>query len=374
MKASGNGGWSLFRLSDRKQFDRVDLSTIDFFYRALPEALYTDWLMWREGFSGWRPFSELPLILKHLKKQDEVVLAPPVPESILKLADEVTSAGQHAVSPTVEGESKFEISQSHAGFEFKTKNTIAPNTSAKVPSDSAVVTTGFGKQGNTNSQSGRQNTKGFVLPDSDTSARSGSLRSVASAKESEGVPTSEQSPLDSQVENTRSSVSVRALQAAATSSLRLNTVGRNMNVGGAAGTKSDRDSDSPVNTGGYHPAGRVLTMPDEATMSLMLESEAATEDRNNVRYSKKFKVRIFTPKGIITVATIDCSVSGFKLRDPLPEGLPRFFHCEIDLGPEGKIPLICSEVKEKDGRPATRVRIQVNDHLQTFKSALMRAS
>lgn len=349
MKASGNGSWSLFRLSDRKQFDRVDLATIDFFYRALPEALYTDWLMWREGFSGWRPFSELPLILKHLSKHEAEILAPPVPEAILKIADEVTSHGQQAVLPTVEGEAKFEISQgsqSLASLELKTKT-----SQSKVRPDTGVVTSGFGSPANTESRPVAQNTTGFVVPESDAAE-----------------------PESAALENTHSSVSIRALQAAATSSLRLKTVGRGLNVGGAAGTKSNRDAESPVETGGMRPAGRVLTMPDEATMSLMLESEAASEDRNNVRYTKKFKVRIFTPKGIVAVSTIDCSVSGFKLRDPLPEGLPRFFHCEIDLGPEGKIPLICSEVKEKDGRAATRVRIQVNDHLQTFKSALMRAS
>ncbi|MDZ4085161.1 MAG: PilZ domain-containing protein [Bdellovibrionales bacterium] len=354
MKANGNGSWSLFRLSDRKQFDRVDLATIDFFYRALPEALYTDWLMWREGFSGWRPFSELPLILKHLSKHEEEIQAPPVPEAILKIADEVTSHGQQGTLPTVEGEAKFEISkasQSQPSLELKTKT-----SHNKVRPDTGVVTSGFGAPANTGSRPIAQNTTGFVVPESDTG--------IQAAEESENAA----------LENTHSSVSIRALQAAATSSLRLKTVGRGLNVGGAAGTKSNRDGESPVETGGLRPAGRVLTMPDEATMSLMLESEAASEDRNNVRYTKKFKVRIFTPKGIVAVSTIDCSVSGFKLRDPLPEGLPRFFHCEIDLGPEGKIPLICSEVKEKDGRAATRVRIQVNDHLQTFKSALMRAS
>jgi hypothetical protein len=342
MKASGfgNGSWSLFRLSDRKQFDRIELSTIDFFYRALPESLYSDWLMWREGFSGWRPFSELPLILKHLAKQEEIH-APPVPESILKIADEVTSAGQVGAIPTIEGEAKFEISQSsqsQASLQLKTKV-----SQVKARPDTGVVTADFGAQPVSGSKVA-QNTTGF-LPDRDT-----------------------------QIENTHSSVSIRALQAAATSSLRLKTVGRGLNLGGAAGTKTSRDSAPSDESVDFRPPGRVLNMPDEATMSLMLESEAASEDRNNVRYAKKFKVRIFTPKGIVAMSTVDCSVSGFKLRDPLPEGLPRFFHCEIDLGPEGKIPLICSEVKEKDGRPATRVRIQVNDHLQTFRAALVRAS
>ncbi len=306
-------------MSDRKQFDRVDLATIDFFYRALPEALYSDWLMWREGFSGWRPFSELPLILKHLKKDEEVVQPPPVPDSVLKFADELTSSWRHEVTPqSIVGEAKFEL-----------------------PSEVGQA----------------------------------SIEQV--------------DRLTEQVEAgdiTHSSVSIRALQAAATSSMRIKT-NPNIKAGGAAASlakPSDKKTEAVSGSSSVpshssqedlQPIGaKVLTLPDEATLSLMLDSQAATEDRNNVRYQKRFKVRIFTPKGIVPMTTIDCSISGFKLKDPLPEGLPRFFHVEIDLGPDGRIPLICSEVKEKDGRPATRVRIQVNDHIQTFKSALMRAS
>lgn len=330
MKSKSSGSWSLFRLSDRKQFDRVDLATIDFFYRALPEALYPDWLMWREGFSGWRPFSDLPLILKHLKKEEEVVQPPPVPDSILKFADELTSSGLHHVTPqSVVGEAKFELPPVVESVSTEQAGQLSEQTEASIKSELRPESTG---------------------------------------------------------EITHSSVSIRALQAAATSSLRVKS-NPNIMAGGAAASlakQSDKKTKavketpsvpSRPNKEDLQPVGaKVLTLPDEATLSLMLESQAATEDRNNVRYQKRFKVRIFTPKGIVPMTTIDCSISGFKLKDPLPEGLPRFFHVEIDLGPEGKIPLICSEVKEKDGRPATRVRIQVNDHIQTFKSALMRAS
>lgn len=337
MKGRSSENWSLFRLSDRKQFDRVDLATIDFFYRALPEALYSDWLMWRDGFSGWRPFSELPQILKHLKKEDDIALPPPVPEAILKFADELTASGVHKMgAPTVEGEAKFELPES----------------------DEPVVA------------------KEVVIAQAPQPLE----QTEASIKK---APASE-AATPSLGENTQSSVSIRALQAAATSSLRLKT-NPNVMAGGAAAALAEKPR-SAVAKGGQPAhtratpeelqpvAAKVLTMPDEATLSLMLESQAATEDRNNVRYHKKFKIRIFTPKGIVAMTTIDCSISGIKLKDPLPEGLPRFFHVEIDLGPDGKIPLICSEVREKDGRPATRVRIQVNDYVQTFRSALMRAS
>jgi hypothetical protein len=340
MKGKSSGNWSLFRLSDRKQFDRVDLATIDFFYRALPDALYSDWLMWRDGFSGWRPFSELPLILKHLKKEDDVVQPPPVPEAILKFADELTASGVHSVdAPTVEGEAKFEIPEHDIPIvaEKAVHGTVEQDPDGDEPEESREIAVKHNMPA----------TKPGVAPANATSAH----------------------------ENTHSSVSIRALQAAATSSLRIKTNPNVIAGGAAAVAKGSQVSHSRATPEELQPvAGKVLTMPDEATLSLMLESQAATEDRNNVRYHKKFKIRIFTPKGIVPMTTIDCSISGFKLKDPLPEGLPRFFHVEIDLGPDGKIPLICSEVREKDGRPATRVRIQVNDYVQTFRSALMRAS
>ncbi len=269
-----NGKWSLFRLTDRKQFDNVSLETIEFFYRAGTEKNRIEWLMWREGFSGWRPLGELSQILKHLDSDDhELPAPPPVPDAVLKYAEEITG-----------------------------------------------------------------------------------VRYVQEADEAEAVEESETTNPDT--------VSNRAIEAA-TSSLRLASLGPR--PGKTATPKSEVVQNDVRSV-------KVLTMGDEATLSLMLESQSATEDRDNVRYNKIFKVRIFTPKGVLTLETVDCSTSGFRLKEPLPAGLPRFFHVEIDLGAEGKIPLICSEVREKDGRLATRVRIQVNDHMNTLKSVLLRAA
>jgi hypothetical protein len=178
----------------------------------------------------------------------------------------------------------------------------------------------------------------------------------------------------------RSSVSLRAISAA-TSSLRLKTNAGSeasrhavaKSIASVTPTEVENTAKSVSASDVRRDNGRVLTMTDEETMSLMLESASATEDRGNARYQKKFKVRVFTPKGVINLETIDCSTSGFRLKEPLPEGLPRFFHVEIDLGPDGKIPLMCSEIREKDGRRPTRVRIQVNDSAPKLKAALMRA-
>lgn len=247
MKSQGEN-WSLFRLSDRKQFANVSLETIDFFFRASTEASRVDWLMWREGFSGWRPFGELASILKHLQTDAALIPSPPpVPDAVLKFAGEIT------------------------GVTELTNVTGATAATQRIAASATV-------------------TKIFPL-------------------------------------------------------------------------KIDP-----------HLNGQVIAMSDEETLSLMLESQAATEDRNNARYTKILKVKIFTPTGVILAETIDCSTSGFRLKGTLPKGLPRFFHVEIDLGPDGKIPLVCSEVREKGGRDATRVRIQINDHFNVLKSALLRAA
>lgn len=288
--------WSLFRLSDRVQFDNVSLDTIDFFFRALSEKTRIDWLMWREGFSGWRPLSELSLILKHLNKDHtNPAEPPPVPEAILNL----TRSGVQ----TFEAESETQPDVIDA-------NEAATEISAK----------------------------------------------------------------------THSSVSHRAIEAATSSMRQRSEASQPKRLGSTTPLPNFGSQNPPahppmsraVNT--LRENGKVLEFADEATLSLMLESQAATEDRDNVRYPRKFKVRIFTPNGVLQLVTTDCSTSGFRLQQPLPSGLPRFFHVEIDLGLEGKIPVVCSEIREKDGRGSTRVRIQVNDNLNILKSALVRAA
>jgi hypothetical protein len=325
--------WSLFRLSDRQQFDAVSLSTIDFFYRAIPESSRSEWLMWREGFAGWRPFSELPLFLKHLKEAPEAAQPPPpVPEEVLKYADEVTGIRK-----------------------AKSKSAMTANA-AQLTKPAPVAK---------------------PLPEHPEEV-------VVAMKDDDLTISEIRDPVFQAAPEERSSVSVRAINAA-TSSLRLKTNANATSdrsavakpVASAAPTDEHQpraQEVQPSPQASHLDNGRVLTMTDEATMSLMLESASASEDRNNVRYQKKFKIRVFTPKGVLNLQTVDCSSSGFRLKEPLPEGLPRFFHVELDLGSEGKIPLMCSEIREKDGRGSTRVRIQVNDYVNKLKSALMRAA
>jgi hypothetical protein len=293
--------------------------------------------MWREGFAGWRPFGELPQFLKHLKNAPDVAQPPPpVPQEILNYADEVTGVR-------------------------KAKSSMTANAAA------------------------------LAKPASLPAAFPERPEEIVVSIKNEDVTISEiRNPLFQAAAEERSSVSVRAINAA-TSSLRLKTnagsssdrqaVAKSIALAATSEAKLPSENEEVrhephqgIARASHLDNGRVLTLPDESTMSLMLESARASEDRNSVRYQKKFKIRVFTPKGVLNLQTIDCSSTGFRLKEPLPEGLPRFFHVEVDLGADGKIPLMCSEIREKDGRGSTRVRIQVNDYVNKLKSALMRAA
>ena len=332
--------WSLFRLSDRKQFDDVKLETIDFFFRALNEKSRPDWLMWREGFSGWRPFSELPQFLKHLQK-DAKAAPPPVPTSVLQFADEITGV-RHDEEEPVEA----------IGVKADALSGLAASAEDGVEESRSGIDSNVIFQSPHKEPSDEESMEDDLTPTADIPTSMPVLGAVAPESESSG---------DDVFAKSHSSVSVRAIQAA-TSSLRLKT-----NTGISSAQRTPKPSERILDE-------RLFTQEDAATLSLMLESQAAVEDRNNVRYQKRFKVRIYTSQGVVSAVTTDCSTSGLRFKEPLPSGLPRFFHLELDLGPEGKIPLVCSEIKEKDGSPATRVRIQVNDHANALKSALVRAA
>lgn len=113
---------------------------------------------------------------------------------------------------------------------------------------------------------------------------------------------------------------------------------------------------------------------DAQTLSLQIDSRGSQDDRHQVRYQKRFRVRINLPNGgIYETVTLDVSMMGFRVRDPLPKGLPRFFGVELDCQQDGKLYLMCSIIKEKDGRDCHRVRIQVNEQQGKYKSAIMRA-
>lgn len=219
---SVNESWSLFRLSDRKQFDGLPVVVVEYFHKLLSVERQREWMVWREPLTDWQPLGKFPEVVAGLHRPPTVIDPPPVPS-------DDASEQTHSVSIAV----------------------------------------------------------------------------------AEPVPAPKEISL--------------------------------------SGT--------------------------DQTVSLMLESKAASEDRDKVRYGKRFKIRIVLPDGSsFETVTVDASMSGLRFKDPIPKSLPRFFSVEVDCGPEGSILLMCSAVKESDGKAPHRVRIQVNDSQNKLRSALIRAA
>ena len=321
--------WSLFRLSDRKQFDSLSIDKVEFLFNALPEALRRDWIMWREGFTGWKSFNEFPVILLQLRQGGKIgPQPPPVPQAVLKIADEISEI--------------VEVSQIHslgdAGDEATALEPTQQGSNSLPVSD--IVTIGD--------------------PSTEVSAR----------------PVAAQPPATERLGKTAPGAQPTGRSASA-------HMGAGHGPAGPQGTKATQSksatkpkvivpSKSQIQPG---QGVRVISLPDEATLSLMLDSQVASEDNRSARYRKRFPVRILHGGKVLETSTIDISMSGMRIRDPLIAGLPRFFNVEIDLGPEGKIPLVCSEVKDDPtAHQGTRLRIQVNDHQTALKSALLQAS
>lgn len=281
MKAADDA-WSLFRLSDRTQFDRVPLQVVEYLYKLLPVAEHDAWMFWRQPMAGWQPLSLLPAALKQRS-------APPA---------ERPTATYNAIED----------------FSFSTKSNVTIkqvskplNTKAPVPASPAKA-----------------------------------LRFGAPAGKIPADPAAEP----------------RAAADAA------NAAHLSKAIAGKfpPAVKAQEPMVLAINTG-------------EHSGSLKLESGPQADDRKMVRYIKRFKIKITLPDGrVFESQTVDVSQAGMKLRDPLPEGLPRFFDVEFDCGPEGKILLMCSAIKERGGKTQYRLQIQVNDFQNKLRSALMRTA
>ena len=89
-----NDAWSLFRLSDRKQFDRVPLQVIEYLHKLLPDSDHKGWMFWKEPLTDWQPLSRLPAILKHEMASPEIPVPPPAPTVEFESAEAVVAESE----------------------------------------------------------------------------------------------------------------------------------------------------------------------------------------------------------------------------------------------------------------------------------------
>jgi hypothetical protein len=123
--------------------------------------------------------------------------------------------------------------------------------------------------------------------------------------------------------------------------------------------------------------GSVIDIPTTVTTMAAIEGEiegltiggTSVDSRTSMRFNKKFEVKIMDGKRVFKTATVNISLKGMQVKDPLPRDLPQIFNVEIKTI-QGIVPVVCSEVKTKDGSRSTRLRIEVNDFVHLLQSAL----
>jgi len=94
------------------------------------------------------------------------------------------------------------------------------------------------------------------------------------------------------------------------------------------------------------------------------------EDRSHHRFEIELDVRIIVGAQSFPNRTVNVSLKGMQLQSPLPKNLPPYFNVEIRKK-NTVIPVVCSEVKNADGGPSNRVKIEVNDHAPALLAILL---
>ena len=113
-----------------------------------------------------------------------------------------------------------------------------------------------------------------------------------------------------------------------------------------------------------------LYYESEQSVELSLDKTGQGDDRNNFRFDKKLEVRIVAGEKVYNNTTVNISLKGMQLLTALPKGLPRYFNIEIRQN-DKVIPVVCTEVKNRDGSPSKRVKIEVNDYTSGLLAMLL---
>ena len=83
--------WSLFNKSEKRQIDDLRTEYIEVVFEVLPKASIDDWLVWREGFRSWKPFSDFPALLASLREGNFGAAPQPAPPLATNVTDKKTS-------------------------------------------------------------------------------------------------------------------------------------------------------------------------------------------------------------------------------------------------------------------------------------------
>lgn len=137
-----------------------------------------------------------------------------------------------------------------------------------------------------------------------------------------------------------------------------------------SGTKMVPSPSSATKAKSIGPARFELEDDDDKPLELTLMRAGKGEDRSNFRFDRNLEVRVLVGEKAYANSTVNVSLKGMQLAAALPKNLPRYFNVEIRQGNK-VIPVVCSEVKNSDGSPSNRVKIEVNDYSPALLALLL---
>jgi hypothetical protein len=114
----------------------------------------------------------------------------------------------------------------------------------------------------------------------------------------------------------------------------------------------------------------VLTMDENEKVEFSLLRGGVGEDRLNVRFQRKIDIKIIAGDQTYQNSTVDISLKGMSLKNPLPPSLPSYYTVEIKHDRQ-LISLVCSTIASIDGSPSKRIRIEANEYSNALFTFLL---
>lgn len=105
------------------------------------------------------------------------------------------------------------------------------------------------------------------------------------------------------------------------------------------------------------------------TVALEFESDSELGERDT-RYPKNWDLSILVGNHRIAAKTVNVSLHGMQLAEPLTQSLPRYFTVEI-RGAGHTFSVVCSAVRAFDMQPTSRLKIEVNDQMHAYTAAVL---
>lgn len=134
---------------------------------------------------------------------------------------------------------------------------------------------------------------------------------------------------------------------------------------------SPSPSENPAPPKQQAPETRVRKINDPIeTIALEIADETDMGERDR-RYPKKWDLAICVPgQPVIHAKTLDVSLHGMQLTEPVTASLPRYFTVEIN-GAGRTFSVVCSAVRAFDMQPTSRLKIEVNDQMPAYTAAVL---